>query len=64
MDDVSKKIEELGQKLDEIHRSVDAMKKFFMWTLIVAAVLFVLPLIGLILVIPQFLSIYSGLGSF
>ncbi len=55
------KTEELEKKIDKLQHSIDRLNKIFLWTIIITAVLFVLPLIGLIFVIPQFLSIYSGL---
>lgn len=55
-----KKLEDQGQKIDAIYRSVEKTRKYFKWTLIATLVFFLLPLIGLFFVIPQFLSIYSG----
>ena len=64
MDEESlKKVEELNEKVDKIWRSVEKTRKYFMWTLIITVVLFFAPLIGLLLIIPKFLSIYtSGLN--
>ncbi|MEK7553184.1 MAG: hypothetical protein AAB504_00620 [Patescibacteria group bacterium] len=58
------KAEELEKKIDKLQRSIDRLNKIFFWTLIITVAFFVLPLIGLIFVIPQFLSglsIYGGL---
>jgi CHASE3 domain sensor protein len=60
--DILKKIEEQSQKLDTIFRSVERTRKYFLWTLIITVVVFILPLIGLFFVIPQFLSIYTIQG--
>lgn len=54
--DILKKIEAQDQKLDEIYRSVEKMRKYFLWTLIVTVVMIVLPLIGLMFVIPTFIQ--------
>jgi len=59
-EELLKKIETQDKKLDDIYRSVEKMRKYFLWTLIIAAVGFILPLIGLAIVIPQFLNIYSS----
>jgi len=59
-EEILKRIEEQGKKLEEIHQSVEKMRKFFLWTLIITAVVIILPLIGLLFVIPQFLDIYTG----
>jgi ABC-type arginine transport system permease subunit len=49
--------------LDEIYRSSEKTRKYFLWTVIVAVAFLVLPLIGLVFAIPQFLSIYDNLGA-
>ena len=56
MEEVLKKLVELEAKIDAVYKSAEKTRKYFMWTLILSVVLFVLPLIGLIFVIPQFLS--------
>jgi type II secretory pathway component PulF len=61
-EELLKKLEEQGKKIEEIYRSVEKMRKFFLWTLIITAVVIILPLIGLIFVIPQFLNLYTGMG--
>jgi len=57
-----KKIEEQGEKIEKVYRSVGKMRKFFLWTLIITGALVVLPLIGLLFAIPDFLSLYGDLG--
>jgi uncharacterized BrkB/YihY/UPF0761 family membrane protein len=47
------------EQLDAIHRSVEQTRRYFMMTLIISVVVVVLPLIGLLFAIPQFLSVYS-----
>ena len=56
MDEVLKKLAELEQKVDAVYKSAEKTRKYFMWTLILSVVLFVLPLIALVFVIPYFLS--------
>lgn len=60
--DILNKIAEQDKKLDEIHKVMKRLQNYFKWTFIITLVFFVLPLIGLVFVIPQFLSVYSGLG--
>lgn len=48
------------QKLEQIYISVEKTRKYFLWTLIITFVTFVLPLIGLVFAIPFFLSTFSG----
>jgi len=59
-EEILKKIEMQDKKLEEIYRSVEKTRKYFLWTLIITLALFILPLIGLLLVIPKFLNIYTG----
>lgn len=62
--DILKKLEEQEQKIDKIYRSVEKMRKYFLWSLIIGIVFIVLPLVGLIFIIPMFLKTLnlSGLG--
>jgi len=57
------KIEAQEKKLDMIYRSAEKTRKYFLWTLIASLVLFILPLIGLLFVIPQYLQTLSGYTS-
>jgi hypothetical protein len=61
MDQLDPKIEILEKKMDDLKRSIDGLKKVFLWTLIISVALFILPLIGLLFVIPQFLSSYGSI---
>jgi len=58
--DIFQKIEELEQKIDAIYRSVERMKKYFLWTLILSLAFFVLPLIAIIIFLPSFLNTYTN----
>ncbi len=60
MEQLDQKITELEKKIDQLQNSIDQLRKIFKWTLIITVVLFVLPLIGLVFVIPQFLSTYTN----
>lgn len=61
MDQLEAKIDSLEKKIDKLQNTIAALKRVFLWILIVSVVLFVLPLIGLMFVIPQFISIYSNI---
>ena len=62
--DILNKIEAQDKKLDDIYQSVERMRKYFMWTLIVTLITVVLPLVGLVFAVPVFLQTlnFSGLG--
>lgn len=58
--ELQRRMDEMGKKLDAIYVSAEKTRVMFLWTLIIAAVAFVLPLIGLVFAIPAFLSSYSS----
>lgn len=61
--EILKKLEAEDAKLDAIHQSIEKMRKYFLWTLVITIAVIVLPLVGLLLVAPQFIATYtSGLG--
>ncbi|NTU66592.1 MAG: hypothetical protein HGB08_01580 [Candidatus Moranbacteria bacterium] len=65
MDEILKKIEEQDKKLEAIYHSIEQMRKYFLWTLIITIATIVLPLIALAFVIPMVMktlgSAYGGL---
>jgi len=60
---IIQKLEEMDAKLDEVHKSTERTRKYILSMLILSILVIVLPLIALVFIIPQFLSIYSDLGS-
>lgn len=60
MEPLEQQIEVLTKKIDDLQRSISKIKKIFFWILILSVVSFVLPLIGLLFAIPQFLASYSS----
>lgn len=54
--EILEKIQEQDAKLDEIFKSVEKTRRYFLWTLIATVVTFVLPLLGLAIAIPWFLK--------
>ena len=62
---IIQKLEEQEAKLNAIYKSVEQARKLFIATLVITLVTFVLPMIGLVFVIPWFLNVmsnaYSGL---
>lgn len=53
--ELQQKFEEQEGKLNQIYASVEKMRKYFLWTLVITLATVVLPLIGLVFVIPWFL---------
>lgn len=58
-----KKMEALEAKIDKVYQSAELTRKYFMWTLIVTVILFVLPLIGIFTMLSSFMDTYSAIGE-
>ncbi|MFH1047146.1 MAG: hypothetical protein V1738_02485 [Patescibacteria group bacterium] len=63
-EDFQAKFDHLTVQMDSVYKSVERLRKFFMWTLIITAAMFILPLIGLLIAIPWYLSMISSLYAF
>jgi len=61
-EEIRKQLSEQAVKIEAIYRSVEKIRKYFLWTLIVSIVVIVLPLVGLLFAVPHFLSTYNSLG--
>jgi len=62
--DVEKRFDFQDQLLEKMYNSVEKTRKYFMWTLIISGVMFLIPLIILIFVLPGFIDGYiSALGG-
>jgi len=55
-----KRLDSQDELLGKIYISTEKTRKYFLWTLIISVSLFILPLIGMIFVIPAFLSTYTS----
>ena len=58
-----KKLAELEVKIDAVYKSAEKTRKYFLWTLIISAVFVILPLVGLMLIIPQFTETLNVVGD-
>jgi len=56
MEEVLKKIEEQQAKIDAMYVSVERLRKYFLWTLIITVVTVVLPLVALIFTVPYLIN--------
>jgi hypothetical protein len=65
MDEILKKIEQQQAKIDAMYVSVEKLRRYFMWTLIITVVTIVIPLIILVVALPFMVSTitstYGGL---
>lgn len=64
--EIIKKLVELDGKINSIYISVEKTRKYFLWTMIITVAVVVLPVIGLMFILPSFMNTYvsslSGLG--
>ncbi len=58
--DLAQRFAELEEKVNKIYISVEKTRKYFFWTMVISIVVVVLPAIGLVFVIPYFLTNYVG----
>ena len=62
--DTQARLARMEEKIDAIYISTEKTRKYFLTTMIVTIVAFVLPMIGLVFAIPAFMSTYtSALGG-
>lgn len=61
--ELQKKIDEQGLKIDAIYKSVEKTRKYFLMIIWVTIIAVIVPLVGLLFAIPKFIGIYSGLGD-
>lgn len=52
-------LQEQQKKIDAIYTSVEKTRSYLWWTMIGTIAFFVLPLIGLLFIVPSFISTYS-----
>lgn len=66
MEELLKKLEEQQIKIDAMYVSVEKLRKYFLWTLIITVVTIVLPIIAAMFILPTVISTlmssYSGIG--
>ena len=52
--DLQTRLDTQDKRLDDIFISIEKMRKYFLWTLVVTVAMIVLPLIALAFVLPWF----------
>lgn len=61
--EILKKLSDQEEKINAIYVSVEKTRKYFMWVLILTVAVTVIPAIGLVFAIPQFLGYYTSLSG-
>lgn len=56
--ELSARLDEISAKADKAFQSAEKVRKYILWTGIIAAALFILPIIGLMFAIPMFMNSY------
>ena len=57
------RLDALEKKIDATFVSAEKTRKYLLWTVIITVAVIVLPMIGLVFVIPQFISEYSSMSG-
>jgi hypothetical protein len=60
MEELLKKIEEQQLKIDAMYVSVEKLRKYFLWTLVITVVTIALPLVAMMFVLPSLISTLTG----
>lgn len=61
--ELRQKLDVLEQKVDAAYRAAERTRKYLFWTGIITLILFFLPAIGLVFIVPSFIAAYSSLGA-
>ncbi len=61
--DIAQRLDALEKKIDATYVSAEKTRKYILWTGIITVATIVLPLIGLVFVIPWYLSTLQGLSG-
>ncbi|PJA89475.1 MAG: hypothetical protein CO138_00245 [Candidatus Moranbacteria bacterium CG_4_9_14_3_um_filter_33_15] len=59
-EEILKRMKAQEEKIDQIYRSVEKTRKYFLWTLLATIIMFILPFLGIIVAIPWFIGVMSS----
>jgi hypothetical protein len=57
--ELAAKLDEISAKADKAYHAAETVRKYLFWTGVITVALFVLPIIGLAFVLPQFIGSYT-----
>lgn len=57
--ELAAKLDEIGAKAEMAYQASEKVRKYLFWTGVVTVALVVIPAIGLVFVIPQFIASYT-----
>ncbi|MEI7749772.1 MAG: hypothetical protein WCJ25_02110 [Candidatus Moraniibacteriota bacterium] len=52
-EDIKSRLDAQDKKLDAIYVSVEKTRKYFLWTLVATIIAFILPIIGIAIILPM-----------
>lgn len=61
--EILNRLQKNEEKLEKIFISVEKMRRYFLWTLVITVLMVLLPAVGLLFAIPTFMDTYSQMGS-
>lgn len=56
--ELAAKLDEISAKADAAYKAAESARKYLFWTGVITVAVIVLPMIGLMFVIPQFINSY------
>lgn len=59
-EEIKKRLDAQDEWLQKIFVSVEKTRKYFLWTMIITLAVVILPLLGLLIAIPNFIDNYSS----
>lgn len=59
-DEILKQLKENQVLLEKTYKTVERLKKYFMWTLIITVITVILPIIGLMFLLPTLMGSLGG----
>jgi hypothetical protein len=59
-EEIKKQLDLQGERIEEIYKSVEKTRKYFLAIIWISVIAFVLPLFAMVFVAPAFLSNYSS----
>ena len=57
--ELAAKLDEIGAKAERAYEASEKVRKYLFWTGVITIALIVLPLIGLVFAVPQFINSYT-----
>ncbi len=63
-EELLKKLDEQGKKLEKIYSSVEKTRKYIFYTIVMTIFFLLLPVIGLVFLIPRLIGLYTEILSF